>query len=231
MSFAICVPYRSDGGGVRDDLWKFARSWWEGHFPECSIITADTGDEQFCRARSVNKAVAEAQLRGWSGAFVIADADTVMLDSTYVQESVDLANAQRSLVFSHQYRWMLGHLDTASVLSHQCMSPIIDHETTHHENTWSGVFAVNPGLWADVGGFDHRFQGWGFEDLSFVYACGTLGTVERVGGTCTHLCHPRKKEEEEEQPHYLDNWALWQRYMSVNGNPEAMAELIAEGRQ
>jgi hypothetical protein len=67
-----------------------------------------------------------------------------------------------------------------------------------------------------------------------------MGRVLRVGGTCTHLCHPRKKEEEEEQPHYLDNWAIWQKYLAIvggdpfkdgtelSGDPALMAALIKE---
>ena len=233
--FPVCVPWKSDNGGVRDDLWAYTKTWWEKTFPEAYIFTGNAtlveDDGLFRRAWAVNAAV-KAAIETFPDidVFVIADADTVMSNALSVYDAVNQARDAMVLCYAHTERWMLGPHATAHMLSHD-QYYVDDAETTGpHYNTFSGVLAIGRPLWEAVGGFDQRFEGWGFEDLAFMMACGTLGKLERSGGTCYHLYHPRNIEEEEQQPHYLDNWGVWQRYCACNGDVVKMRALIDEVR-
>jgi hypothetical protein len=72
----------------------------------------------------------------------------------------------------------------------------------------------------DLGGFDERFKGWGFEDMAFQSAiCGLYG-YERIPGDVVHLWHPRSEERITPgltrltaSPEYVTNARLGRRYM------------------
>lgn len=225
--FALCVPFKSDEGGPRDDLWAFCKTWWEKNYPGLPIFEGSLSvDGQFCRSHSINMLVKSA--REFTDHVVVADADTFMVYPYDVMRAVHLSWADPVLAYTHEIRWMLGPKDTAHILSHGTLNH--DHETTGpHHNTYSGIFAVNAGLWDTVGGFDERFIGWGYEDWAFMWSCMTLGRIERSpGGTCNHLWHPRQHENEAGQPHYKANEALFFRYQHAAGDPDAMRRLLAE---
>jgi hypothetical protein len=225
-TFPICVPWRSDNGGPRDDLWRFTQDWWQKNFPRCPIVTADVEGELFRRAWACNAAV---RLAGDWDVYVIADADTIMLDHSSVQEAVNTARGNKVLCYAHEYRWMLGPQDTSYLLSHGHWTRVLDPETTGpHFNTYSGVLAVGTPLWDTVGGFDERFEGWGYEDWGFMWACSTFGTLLRAHGECAHLWHPRKHEDEAGQPNYKRNETLFYRYKEAAGEPAMMRSLLAD---
>lgn len=229
--FAVCIPFRSDNGGVRDDLMKFTVKWWQQNVPEAQVVLGDVQmASQFCRAWAINEAVALAgDLAG--EIVLISDADTVTLDPESIRHAVITARNQMILCYPHEMRWMLGPKDTAALMSRGAWKTGDPETTGPHPNTYSGVVACGRPLWDMVNGFDVRFEGWGFEDLAFMHACGTLGALTRTpGAEHVHLWHPTKVEEREEQPHYLANWAVWNKYTAAAGNPVEMRAVIDEAR-
>ncbi|WP_273651138.1 glycosyltransferase [Cellulomonas fimi] len=50
---------------------------------------------------------------------------------------------------------------------------------------------VRRGLFDRVGGFDERFEGWGGEDLDFVFRLDVVGSVDRYDDPLLHLYHER----------------------------------------
>jgi hypothetical protein len=133
--FAVCIPFRSDNGGVRDDLMRFTVKWWRKNVPEAQVILGDAlidaAPGQFCRAWAINYAVEMAGDLA-DEVVLISDADTITLDPESIRHAVL--------------------------------------------------------------------------------------TV-------------RKQEEEDGQPHYIDNWNVWTKYKNANGDPVAMRGVIEEGRQ
>lgn len=45
----------------------------------------------------------------------------------------------------------------------------------HTQDTFSSFYRIPLVLWGEVGGFDERFDGWGWEDLALACACHDLG--------------------------------------------------------
>lgn len=226
--FAVCAPFLSDEGGPRDDLWRFCKRWWKERFPGVMVCEGNIKtDGLFCRSHSINMLVKSARTIG-ARHIVIADADTIMTDTSAVLDAMRHVVDHRVLCYTHEQRWMLGPKDTAHLMSHGHTCDDDPETTGPHHNTYSGIFAVNTDLWDEVGGFDERFIGWGYEDWAFMWSCMTLGGIERAPGHCVHLWHPRKHEEEAGQPHYKDNEALFFRYRDAAGDPVAMRALLAE---
>jgi predicted glycosyltransferase involved in capsule biosynthesis len=95
-------------------------------------------------------------------------------------------------------------------------------------NTFSGVTAIPRGLWDAVGGYDERFVGWGWEDLSLWSACCALAGYERVPGPIYHLWHPRSWEQNEGSPDHPRNQVLGERYLAAKHDREAMLAILAE---
>ncbi|MDM8085107.1 galactosyltransferase-related protein [Cellulomonas cellasea] len=61
---------------------------------------------------------------------------------------------------------------------------------------------VRRGLFLRVGGFDERFEGWGGEDLDFVFRLDVVGAVDRYDDTLIHLFHERPQTQEDGQRFY-----------------------------
>jgi GT2 family glycosyltransferase len=55
---------------------------------------------------------------------------------------------------------------------------------------------VRRGLFDRVGGFDERFEGWGGEDLDFVFRLDVVGAVDRYSDPLLHLFHDRPQTQE-----------------------------------
>jgi hypothetical protein len=83
--------------------------------------------------------------------------------------------------------------------------------------SWSCCFVVPRAVWDNLGGFDERFKGWGWEDMAFQsVVCGLYGH-ERLDGDVWHLWHPRAEERIRRgtplHPAYVANRMLGRRYM------------------
>lgn len=215
----IHVPYRPDGG-QRDRLWQACSRRWATLFADAEIHTGDHDGEPFNRSAARN----QAAVGDWLVA-VFADADVMVEGCEQVDAAVALATRTGQMVFAHTWRAGLGEDATGQVLA-GAEPATVEHEEWDR-NTYSGCYAVPRSLWNAVGGFDERYQGWGYEDLAFMRACAALGGVERVPGTIYHLWHPRSRAMQEEQPHYRDNQLLWERYMAADRDPVAMREVLA----
>jgi hypothetical protein len=57
--------------------------------------------------------------------------------------------------------------------------------------SWSCAIAIRRDAWDQLGGFDERFRGWGWEDMAFQSAACSLVGHERIEGDVFHLWHPR----------------------------------------
>lgn len=215
----IHVPFRPVTE-QRARLWKACAERWTTLFTEAEIHTGDSEGEPFNRSAARNQAAAGDWLVS-----VFADGDVMVEGREQVDAAVAVARRTGRMVFAHTWRAGLGQDATEQVLAGA--DPASVGRDEWDRNTFSGCYAVPRSLWNAVGGFDERFIGWGGEDLAFMKACAALGGVDRVQGTIYHLWHPRSRAEQEEQPHYAANWALYERYLAAGRDQAAMREVLA----
>jgi mannosyltransferase OCH1-like enzyme len=223
MRVVILVPRRDDGGW-RDKLWGHCKAIWQKEFPEWQIFegyhTADEGP--FNRALAVNRASEAAG--GWDVALVI-DSDTIS-EPEAVRRAVQHAWETGDLSVAHNARHMLNRRGTEAILSGAALSRRFVRRTYH--DSVSCAVAIRRAEWEAVGGFDIRFEGWGFEDTAFKVAVETYTNrimhIEQA--ECLHLWHEKSPEASHTSPTYAKNTALKLRYERAHFQPERVEAIL-----
>lgn len=242
---AILIPYRQ-GDSWRQKAWGFVRCWYENlgdvMDEDVELIAMDGEPGPFNRSAAIN-AAAKAAVRALDDAdtrsnrtdvYLIADADTfVDLDQCAV--AIETARETGRLV--HGFSSWHGLSAEGSRFVYNGGEIGKDWTRNHWrkmapETYWeplSSCLAVPRTLFDAVGGFDERFQGWGYEDRAFFYACRTLGGLTlRVPGPAYHLWHSPASERTTAVNPRSANRQLCARYEDANGDGESMLALLKE---
>lgn len=193
MRMVILVPRR--GNPERDLLWAWCKARWEALFPDWPVIEGHhEGPSAFNRSAAINRA---ARLAGeWDLAIVI-DAD-IFIRASQVRDAVTRAAETGKVTWAHR-RWRGLHQewtdrivrdgrDLGAELDRDDMDIFVERT---NPISWSCCIVIPRATWDDLGGFDERFRGWGFEDMAFQsVVCGLYGH-ERIAGDVYHLWHSR----------------------------------------
>lgn len=226
MRTVFLVPRRDDGGH-RDRLWAYCRTRWERLFPDARVYEGHHNDGPFNRSAAINTASANADRDGRWDVGIVIDSD-VLLSVSQVRAAIDRAAETGRVTWAHR-RWRGVREDATERLTQRKSAPLPaelerDEMDLIVERTnplsWSCCVAIPRAVWDDMGGFDERFKGWGFEDMAFMsVVCGLYGH-ERIEGDVIHLWHPRSDERitpgetrETATPEYVVNARLGRRYM------------------
>lgn len=221
MDCVVLVPRRPEPW--RDRLWEYVRAGMEAAFPWAGVVEGQSPAGPFNRSRALNEA---AERSDWDVA-VILDADTVPTFRPNVADAIDLALDSGKLVCAQDNLRSLSRSGTKAVLAGECA--IADAEKRwDYPNPKSSCVVVNRQTWELVGGFDERFEGWGYEDAAFFHACQALVGVERQSGVAYHLWHPRSQEKNPARAEYQTNRALGGLYKGARRDAETMREILAE---
>ena len=218
----LLVPRRNDGGH-RDELWKHARARWERYFPDIPVVEGHHVEGPFNRSAAINTA---ARLAGAWDIGIVIDSD-VLLKVSQVRAAIERAATTGKVTWGHR-RWrgisedwtrrlIEKDIDLGPELDAQDIDVLIERT---NPLSWSCCIVIPRGVWDDMGGFDERFVGWGFEDMAFKSAVQGLYGWERVEGDVIHLWHPRSEERivkgrpaTTATPEYIANARLGRRYM------------------
>lgn len=203
--------------------WEFAKRYWNVSGLGWPIVEGHYNDEgPFSLARASNRAAAAAG--DWEIALYVG-ADFFLHHPQQAVKAVNLARRTGMLTFAHDTLIQLAEDETEQLVAGGALVA----RGERHPNTFSGVLAVPRALWDQVGGFDERFVGWGWDDIAFWSACWSLaGGFHRVPGLMYHLWHPRSRAENEDSPEHAVNMELGRRYLDVRGNREATLAILAE---
>lgn len=221
MTPVIVVPRRDDNGH-RDRLWSFVR----GHYEHLGwpIIEGHHTEGRFNRSAAINAAADTAG--AWDVAVVI-DSDS-LADLDQVRAAADTASSTGAMVAAFDRFQQLSKRGTLRVLDgHRgTWSPFVERTL---KDGVSSCVAIPRALWDRVGGFDECFDGWGWEDVAFKFACEHHGgPLQRIPGDVWHLWHPRSSERATTDPQYLANQQRARAYKQAVGVDAAMRALTGE---
>jgi hypothetical protein len=219
------VPRRNDGG-PRDAIWDYCRARWARYFPDIPVYEGHHDDGPFNRSAAVNRAAEVADRDGPWDVGIVIDAD-VVLSVSQVRAAIDRAAATGRVTWAHRrWRGVREDMTVRMVADAKDLGPELSRDELDlivertNPMSWSCCFAVPRVVWDSSGGFDERFQGWGFEDMAWQSLIVGLYGHERIEADVVHLWHPRSEERIVKgqgaitaSREYVTNARLGRRYM------------------
>ncbi len=164
---------------------------------------------------------------------VAGQADAVLGDLAYADVICQAALATGKLAVAgplhmtteaERDRLMDGHPDGEPILPEPQMEA-----RGGNVNAGCSMAAIPRSLWDEVGGYDERFVGWGYEDVALLAACWALaGPHAFVPAAAYHLWHPFEQTLTRGNPEFAANETLGRRYLAARDDPDAMRALIDE---
>jgi GT2 family glycosyltransferase len=216
------VPRRADNGR-RDKIWEWVKNWWSERF-DFPIYEGHHNEGPFSRSAAVNTA---ARLAGnWKTA-ILLDSD-VFVDVGQVKDGLELAKVSETLVHPFRSHHSLNQGGSDQIMNGFTGSWVRWIARTQLDNI-SACVIVPRKVWDVVGGFDERFQGWGFEDSAFCAAADSyFGNHMRISGELWHLWHEKSPESDSRSPLLVANRTLMHRYNVAKQDPDEIKALLHE---
>lgn len=227
-NLSILIPYRSDGGR-RELLFGWVKRRYERLFPEAEIVVGRNEDQPFNRGAARN----DAFKRSTGDMLLIADAD-VVCDVNLVWRAVCMTTRGRRWMIPYSTYYNLDKVTSDRIVAGAPETPVPPEDRLGYDHKLSaavaGQLVVPRVAYEEVGGYDERYVGWGYEDTDFAITLNTLwAPVERLDGRCLHLWHDVTNANFE-QPMIQVNMNLHRQYEKCKGNALRMREWI-RGRQ
>jgi hypothetical protein len=129
---------------------------------------------------------------------VFNDADSVV-PSRQILRAVEWARQSPGLVYAYD---LYLRLDADGRIEQELFAP-----------PSAGCIAISRAAFGELGGFDVRFQGWGYEDVEFATRAQRLWPIRRVSGILEHLWHGSRRADDspaDSDPELVErNRQLW----------------------
>lgn len=165
MNISVLIPWRTDHGH-RARVFAHVRALWS-KLPVQFVVGADYDTES---PFNVSRAFNDAARHATGDVFVLFGADQLPdLDAVQAAAAFALENESWAPLFAGTggYR----EIDTDLIL--RGADP-----ARYNFSQWApfctGIVAVTPRVWNDIGGMDERFYGWGAEDSALRLVLGNL---------------------------------------------------------
>lgn len=193
VNVAVIIPFSSEDPH-RIAAFKIVQSFYATEFPDWPVVFG-VSDEPFSRARAINEAVSPGlgdflHGRQLPDILVVNDADS-LCEPEAVQRAVLQATLDPGLVRAYT------HYKRLTKEATEALTP------TTYLDAWQGPFdwemenahahgcvAVRRECFEQVGGYDPKFRGWGYEDLAAEMLYDAHWPDRRIDGTLVHLWHP-----------------------------------------
>lgn len=183
----VVIPF----GGAdphREAALEHVRDFYRYEFPDWTVrLGYDDDTRVFSRARACNNGANDAT----EGILIINDADT-LCPPNCVREAVALATAEPGLVRAYTRYRRLSQSATASVTTYKEALAATDAMIEWQQDVAyaHGCAVTRVECWHKVGGYDPRFEGWGYEDCAAELIFNAHWPDRRVAGDLIHLWHP-----------------------------------------
>lgn len=222
MRTVILCPRRA-GQPERDRIWDCLLKRWARLHADLPLYEGHHDHGPFNRSAAINRAARAADMDGRWDFAVIIDSD-ILIDARQLKNGLKLAKKTGKVTWPFE-RWRgLSReaterlvADPAGPLSEASTEQLEDCVEKTNPRSWSCCFIVPRPVWDDLGGFDERFEGWGWEDMAFQSAVCGLHGHNRLPGDVFHLWHPltpeRARNNGRFSESFLRNSVLGRRYM------------------
>jgi hypothetical protein len=180
MSLSVLVPFRGDGYW-RDQAWDYCLEQWLATGIDVAV-GEHPGTGPFNIARAFNDAASQAS----GDHLFLIGADTIP----------DPARITEVDVLLETYPWVPGYSRTGvyGLDATEAIYAGADPDTQDFEHLYyvcTGILGVRAEAWAEIGGMDERFNGWGYEDNALRTMLTTLyGEPPSPDATARCLYHP-----------------------------------------
>jgi hypothetical protein len=244
----VIFPWR--GGDIaREIAYGVVQDHYKGRLytgqRSMAMLSADANPAKpFSRADSRNRGASVSD--EWQ-AVVFIDADCIV-HVEILEEAIDRAIETNKVILPHDEfigltqegsikamqepnvaRWDTAWADSdlphSDIFLEAVGDPAHIAESRQRIKKPSGVIVFPKPAWDLIGGYDPRFQGWGFEDNAILWAAEDLAWGwDRIAGRLWHLWHLPATDI------VAEDKALFERYKQAHGNPRAMQSLVLEHR-
>jgi glycosyltransferase involved in cell wall biosynthesis len=212
---AFVIPFKTDHGR-REEIFNWNIKRLKGMFPGCQIVIGEQDSELFNLSQARNDGI-----RKVDRPFLFSlDADTVW-NPEIIIDSVHALG---------KYKWVIPYMlylninmKTGLELTQDDPEVILLYANFEYDAELkvppndpmppvSGIVGMKTETMYEVGGFDERCDGWGWDDRIFAYVAEkVLGEPpKRFNHMIYHIWH--EVGPTINQPKYHDNWELFREY-------------------
>ena len=226
------LPEEVEKNRYRKNTLNWVKRRYEMLFPDSPFKLSGNPGVDFNRSMSINLGVESTTTEY----VLIGDADTIPHPEA-IHEGLRLLElgAPWLLPYGDADYYNADRASSEWILSLPPHFPINPNNISyeHKIKAWSGQVLLRAKDFLDIGGFDERFEGWGYEDNAFTVQADTLlGDHQRVqDGFAIHIWHPVTDRTTWGQPHIDRNRAMYREYEQSAGNPEIMRRLVESRRR
>ncbi len=204
---SVLIPYRTQNEEYRTrnlkavtDRWCYyidhrVRYEWLDQWTDYEIVIGRNDDEPFNRGAARN----DAFKRSKGSVVILCDADTLFLNDDAIDSAVECTRVHPWVIPYGKYynatkSWTDGYLAQKAEPYAMGIDGSYDH--CFLDERTCGLIVMRREAFSIVGGYDERFQGWGYEDNAFASACeGMFRKPHRLSSfDVVHLWHPRGQD-------------------------------------
>jgi hypothetical protein len=221
MDVSVIIPFRG-GDYWRDNALAYVVAALESQL-SFELVLADDPHPTFNRGRAINAGVRQST----ADVLVFADAD-LWVPPAALRYAITVVHEYGMVVpFDHLIGLTAGATEEVFAGADPARIWPQDHvELDWRRKSVGGCNIVRREVFDLAGGFDERFEGWGFEDSAFEAAVSTLaGPVGWVPARAVHLYHPTDPTRGTDLTDAGRDLA--DTYQLAYGNVDKMLELIA----
>lgn len=221
---AFIIPYRSDNG-YRDKIFDWILKRYSVLFPNSKVYISDSDpSKKFNRSQARNNAFKLSKEKY----VAFCDADTFWSPSIVFNALPNLSACNWIIPYNKYYI-------TQPVSSVKILDSSVNIEFISSEYSYDIIVQSHPydilmppisgiqlfesdKFWL-TGGFDERYDGWGYEDNAFVFTANNkIGQYSRLDGSICHIWHPPSHDANIDGPQVINNRNYYHTYLSDFNN-------------
>lgn len=190
MTVSLLIPFASEDIR-RLQIFDWVEARWEDTCPGFEMCIGHDEPNDFNRSKARNKAFEEST----GEIIVISDADTACPIDNVLGALKFIENGSTGWVIAHTEYYSLTEEYTDWLITQppgMVLSPPFPCNWRMVNKSQAGVLVMTRRAYERAGGYDERFDGWGYEDNEFaVRLTRQVGPPTRIYGPMLHLWHPR----------------------------------------